>query len=33
MHINGWILISLSWGAIVTLVVFCFTTMFKTGKR
>ncbi len=32
MSISGWILISLSWGAILSLVTFCFLTMFRTGK-
>ena len=32
MTAGGWILFILSWGAILGLSVFCFTTMIRSGK-
>lgn len=32
MTTGGWILLTLSWGAIIGLVVYCFTQMIKSGK-
>lgn len=32
MTIGGWILIVLSWGAILGLAAFCFTMMMKKGR-
>ena len=32
MNLGGWILLLLSWGAIIGLTVFCFITMIKGGK-
>lgn len=33
MTFGGWIMLMLSWGAIIGLTVFCFTVMFRGGRR
>jgi hypothetical protein len=32
MTIGGWTMIIASWGAIIGLAAFCFTTMIRSGK-
>ncbi len=32
MTLGGWILLIISWGAIISLSVFCFIMMVKSGK-
>ena len=29
----GWALLVVSWGAILSVVAFCFVTMFRIGKK
>ena len=33
MTTGGWILLTLSWGAILSIATFCFVTMFRSGKK
>ena len=32
MTFAGWILLTVSWGVILSIVVFCFVTMLRVGK-
>lgn len=32
MTIGGWVLLVVSWGAIIGLAAFCFTIMIRGGK-
>jgi hypothetical protein len=33
MNMGGWILMILSWGAIISVAIFCFSTMFKVERK
>lgn len=33
MTLAGWIFLVISWGVILSIVVFCFVKMFKVGRK
>lgn len=33
MTLAGWILLVVSWGAILSIMTFCFVRMFKVGRK